>query len=138
MKESKEDINQYLTEAMGEYKEPKWKVMVEYPTGVVTYVDRVGFRGTKEECEKYIVRHKEKNFWGRPFNEPEQSKGRVIDFSTWQGFGKLFTWAKQQRWWIDFIIHPTQVVGVHSFCNLLEPEIFAKAIYAYLKEGIKV
>lgn len=54
------------------------------------------------------------------------------NFFTWQGFGKLFTWSKEQGWWIDFILYHPHIVGVHAFCKILEPGVFARSIYAFL------
>lgn len=55
------------------------------------------------------------------------------DFSTWNGFGKLFEWSTAQTWWIDFILSRREP-GVFSFSANIEPTKFANSIYEYLKE----
>ena len=54
------------------------------------------------------------------------------DFFTWVGFGKLFTWSKEQRWWIDFVLERSP--GIINFCNILTPEVFARHIYTFLNK----
>lgn len=71
-------------------------------------------------------------------------KLQANDFSTWPGFGKLFTWATQQLWWDDFFC--TAYTGVYCPCgdcdstyinvDLVDPDRFANSIYEYLVEAI--
>ena len=103
-----EEINKYLTEAMGLC----WHRL--FPSA-----------GKTVSC---------------PCDNNRKSMARIVfytdhknnDFSTWEGFGKLFEWAKEQRWWIDFILQ--QNPGVTNFCELLTPEKFATKLYNFLKE----
>jgi hypothetical protein len=50
-------------------------------------------------------------------------------FSTWSGIGKLWEWAEKQDWWEQFVYDTFPVD--HSIVN---PDRFADAVYAYLKE----
>ena len=98
-----EEINKYLTEAMGEC----WHVfkLIDFEYKCRCGLDSMYPTVTNNE------------------------------FFTWEGFGKLFTWTKEQGWWIDFILQ--QRSGVTNFCELLSPEVFAKAIYAFLNREAK-
>ena len=66
------------------------------------------------------------------------------DFSTWDGFGKLFEWAIKQSWWKDFEYDYSQTFYVINSCvehrkfslSLINPNNFSNSIYEYLK-GIK-
>lgn len=55
------------------------------------------------------------------------------DFSTWEGKGKLWNWATQREWWLDFL----WTVGA-SFATIplrcVPPDGFANELHAYLKE----
>jgi|WetSurMetagenome_2_1015567.scaffolds.fasta_scaffold328582_3 hypothetical protein len=48
------------------------------------------------------------------------------NFSTWEGFGKLWTWAQIQGHWFDGFIPK------HTDTKLVDPDRFANAIAAYL------
>jgi hypothetical protein len=61
------------------------------------------------------------------------------DFSTWEGFGKLWEWAISQGWWESFAL-----TSNHGVCdsnegyifindNYICPEEFADAIYKYMQ-----
>lgn len=52
-------------------------------------------------------------------------------FTAWGDFGKLFTWAKEQGWWIDFVLD--QAPGISNFCERLTPEKFAINIHKFLR-----
>lgn len=61
-----------------------------------------------------------------------------IDFSTWEGFGKLWEWAKEQKWWDEF--RRSLAIGFDQiiyFVADLEPHIhpdrFADAVYNFLR-----
>jgi len=58
-----------------------------------------------------------------------------LNFSTWNGFGKLWNWAKSQDWWKNFqsdnIAHPGGYAGINS--DFINPDEFAKVVYEYLK-----
>lgn len=68
-----------------------------------------------------------------------------IDFLTWEGFGKLWTWAKGQEWWDGFI--KAQIFGKRveygghdkGKWNIfptadVDPERFAKAVADFLQK----
>ena len=63
------------------------------------------------------------------------------DFSTWQGFGKLWEWAIKQEWWQSFgdtVVYADHVDFDVTICNLehfIHPDRFADAVYAFLKES---
>lgn len=50
------------------------------------------------------------------------------DFSTWEGFGLLWEWSQKQEWKANFSYR----VGFREY--LVNPDRFADAMYAYLKE----
>jgi len=87
------------------------------------------------------------NTYGRKVNGysrrcTECGKQLIPDFSTWDGFGKLWAWAQKQEWWLNFCeTHGAQFNGgcfghVRAFpTKFIEPEAFAKAVYEYLKEN---
>ncbi|MCK5608458.1 hypothetical protein KAR91_41640 [Candidatus Pacearchaeota archaeon] len=107
-----EDINKYLTEAMGEcWHEP---------------LPDMSTWSSREHCKKCnkIVAVK---FNSRSFV--------TNNFFTWEGFGKLWGWAIEQEWWNMFIYQWTDdYVGFEIPCSLINPARFAKAIHEYLKE----
>lgn len=51
------------------------------------------------------------------------------NFSTWEGFGKLWEWSQKQEWWEDYINNFEN----HSLINV-NPDRFADTVYTYLKE----
>lgn len=75
---------------------------------------------------------------------------RQQDYSTWDGFGSLFQWAKEQDWWLDFLQENGMVLEkkgeneddnstiTETFeyfpVNLLDPDEFADAIVAFLDD----
>ena len=73
---SREEVNKYLTEAMGECFHV-WDI-VEIP-----------YTETLHDCRKCGV-------------DTYVSQ----DFSTWQGFGVLWEWAQEQEWWSEFLSLP--------------------------------
>ena len=66
-----------------------------------------------------------------------------IDFSSWEGFGILYKWAKLQNWWQQFIerygcCYYPEIVSKHKPESmwmlpdyLIDPELFANAIYEF-------
>jgi hypothetical protein len=48
------------------------------------------------------------------------------NFSTWEGFGKLWAWARGQDWWEDMQL------GGYIEDKLIHPNRFANAIANYL------
>ena len=57
--------------------------------------------------------------------------GETTNFSTWQGFGKLWEWAQNQGWWEDFWIYSNDDNGIIDF---IHPDRFADALYEFLKD----
>lgn len=57
------------------------------------------------------------------------------DFSEWEDFGKLFLWAKQQDWWDTLFWQRDSKEILHTYDveNLIHPDHFADAVYAFLK-----
>ena len=57
------------------------------------------------------------------------------DFSTPDGFFKLWGWAQKQEWWNSFVYEYT---GVHldalNLISLINPDRFSNAIYEFLKD----
>lgn len=133
-----DDINKFLTEAMGEYKEPRWRVAQKYEAhryALIKYTTRR--RGTKEKCEKYIKKHYNANA-SFPL-ELKISKTRITDYSTAKGFFKLWEWSIEQEWWDTFLIDNGRYndnCEIFINENLINPEEFAKAVAEYLKQNI--
>ena len=61
------------------------------------------------------------------------------NFSNWIGFGKLWDWSQKQEWW-GYFVHKQyckkgkQLTVDELLQNLINPDRFADAVYAYLKE----
>ena len=55
---------------------------------------------------------------------------RVENFSTWEGFGKLWEWAPKQEWWQDWF--GNNYIRIWYF---IDPDRFADAVYEFLKEA---
>jgi hypothetical protein len=57
------------------------------------------------------------------------------NFSTWEGFGKLFCWAKEQRWWDSFRYEFIRSPGGGAYLDeYIAPDRMSNAIYEFLKE----
>ncbi len=55
------------------------------------------------------------------------------NFSTWEGFGKLWEWAIDQKWWPEFEAH--QGLPKHWVPKkLIKPEFFAEAVADFLQK----
>jgi hypothetical protein len=54
-----------------------------------------------------------------------------LDFSCWEGFGKLWEWTQQQEWRQDFC---KTFYGHYDLLLLIQPDRFADAVYNYLQE----
>ena len=96
-----EERNKYLTEAMGDCWH-KWGMP-----------DRFTVHCTK--CKMNI---------GRNMNMPTKN-----NFSSWEGFGKLFGWASKQDWWEEPHNDYYEVLPD----KYIDPDKFANAIYRFLK-----
>ena len=118
--------DKFLTEAMGEC----WH---EFPPhGAIKVINETDFIiYCLKGCEVVASQAK-------PYNHP--------DFSTWEGFGRLWTFAQKQEWWLAFQVFANNLCGYEmtltfakqigcSMPNeLINPERFADAVYKYLKE----
>lgn len=60
---------------------------------------------------------------------PSCKESTTTDFSTWAGFGKLWTWAQQQEWWKSFSAY---LFGWGDL-SIINPDRFANAVYDFLK-----
>lgn len=58
------------------------------------------------------------------------------DFSTWEGFGKLWEWSEKQEWWKEYSsmnMHDRKAYGVVP-TRYINPDKFADAVYNFLKD----
>jgi hypothetical protein len=78
--------------------------------------------------ERYV--HPDKPYF--EFAEPKKG----INFSCWQKFGMLFEWAQKQEWWVDFYYVYSKNADPSEILRHINPDIFADALYMYLKENI--
>lgn len=58
----------------------------------------------------------------------------VVNFSTWEGFGKLWEWAKEKEWWSTFLVVECGVEENISD-DLINPPHFARVLYKFLKKN---
>jgi hypothetical protein len=63
---------------------------------------------------------------------------KPVDFSTWEGFGKLWEWMRKQVWGTDFWYfttvfdqHGTELAWPRD-ASIINPDNFANTLYAYL------
>ena len=59
------------------------------------------------------------------------------NFSTWEGFGKLWEWAVKQEWFSDFLKHAEKIMKMPItgwIEYFVQPDRFADALYKFLKE----
>lgn len=105
-----DNISKFLTEAMGGC----WH----------TFIPTTSYRLKCTKCDKGI------NSFDR--------ESAYIDFSTWEGFGILLSWAKQQVWWYSFIGISSDGLAHDDWealaIDLVNPEAFAMAVYEELIE----
>ena len=75
---------------------------------------------------------------------PEKNADSPVDFSTWENFGRLWQWAKEQEWWPGFIFEHSdnlyyRINQPYSFdasiVELVDPTYFADAVYEYLNNS---
>lgn len=60
--------------------------------------------------------------------------GRNNDFSTWEGFGKLFEWGQKQEWYEDLTYRRSGFIGLIS--AYITPDEFANMVYEFTKKKI--
>lgn len=67
--------------------------------------------------------------------EPRQPRNDG-DFYTWEGFGILWEWAKEQKWWLDFISTCNISYIYPEICDVsyIDPEVFANKVYTFLTD----
>lgn len=64
-------------------------------------------------------------------------KEQYLDFSTWEGFGILWTWAIKQDWWLEWWkgyyanYLPLPAASIPQF--IINPNEFANTLYTYLR-----
>lgn len=63
------------------------------------------------------------------------------DFSTWEGFGKLWEWSQRQEWFEQLVYEAHQRIAHRANQEHLwlepwiQPDAFADSVYAFLKRG---
>lgn len=100
-------------------------------------------REKREKINKYLTEAlTEKSFKEYP---------AFTNFHTWDGFGKLFTWAKEQIWWKTELFHNyysgctlidvsydctgnVEIENFHLNEYLINPTRFAYAVYNFLSK----
>jgi len=110
--------DKFLTESMEECWH-KWKDYQDLHPEIDVDID-------KNEClrchEVYYISKEPKN----------------CDFSTWQGFGKLWEWAIKQKWWDKFLsecyIQHNQGYTMSFLEPLINPDYFANTLYKFLRK----
>jgi hypothetical protein len=58
---------------------------------------------------------------------------------TWEDFGVLWNWAKEQEWWSDFLLHNHDVVerpNPYFMQRLIDPIVFPRTVMEWVKERI--
>lgn len=86
----------------------------------------------------------ESSHWETITNEAPKYRFLNNDFSTWEGFGKLWEWTTKQEWWIEFIKQSTYLdnspeeieadifhmkLGIIDF---IVPSKFVQAVFLFL------
>jgi len=104
---------------------------------------------TNHEINKYLTEAMGICFW---IDHDEEKCGCVgkakrpscINFFTWEGFGKLLTFVRSQKWLPDFLElmdAGSSVIDGHGHVlfemqsEFIDPETFATAVYEFLKEN---
>lgn len=80
-------------------------------------------------------------FCGKTWDEEDDIPN--FDLLTWDGFGKLLVWAKDQDWWYQYErdnlimeCEPDWGDGEYSFPQyLVNPEEFAVSLFRFIKEN---
>ena len=109
--------DRFLTETMGEcWHEDVWATSSDDGDGSVS-----GW-----QCKHHQSMCYSSNRW---------SEGNK-SFSTWEGFGKLYEWARKQEWWNQFA---GNTLGEWSYDgktvyiseNVIDPDKFSDALYGW-------
>ena len=95
------------------------------------------------ERDKYITEAMGE-FYHTPSNIPTicvcgmsyYQNDHLTDFSTWEGFGKLWEWSQEQGWWESFVFCNWRTsLSLHEYIGeWVNPDGFADAVYDFLKE----
>lgn len=66
----------------------------------------------------------------------DQFANKMPNFSTWEGFGKLFEFCQKQEWWRTFSHHKLFETSSNFVIPelIVNPDKFANAVYEFLKE----
>lgn len=61
---------------------------------------------------------------------------KLNDFSTPNGFFKLWNWSQKQEWWLEFWLQDDLGLqyGLMGMLAFIDPNRFADAVYKFLKE----
>ena len=111
--------DKFLTEAMGE--KLYW---------LPTYEDSSGDRMT---ILRSFDTYEAASAYSSKMKSGDAEQRRPHNFSTWQGFGKLWEWAQKQEWWSRFV-EDTTGIGDSSLIDVdcIDPDRFADALYEFL------
>lgn len=107
--------DKFLTEAMGEC----WH---EYETRDI-FIDSFFGSHLYNFCTKCNITDKD----AKPYT----------NFSTWDSFGKLYSWCKEQEWWTMFCYYrfgDGNYIGYKVF-EFIDPDKFANTVYEFLKDN---
>ena len=91
-----------------------------------------------DECWHEMDMIRDDGFWcicGKHMSGHEQEKYN-INFSTWNGFGKLCEWAYKQNWYHQFLTtkSPDGFFIGNIIREYINPDRFADAVYDFLKD----
>ena len=109
-----EEISKYLTEAMGE-----------------CWHDNTHTKGNHTICNDCRITGYLTNYWW------DKMKELRTDFSTWEGFGKLWEWSRNQEWWRDFAgqwEYLDSSLFTTALDEMINPETFSNSIYDFLNK----
>lgn len=115
-----------LTEAMGECIHPK-------------IILKKSVNASRRDWDRYVCSKcfKEIDAEDTPFDDNDKPYFDLEnDFSTGNGFIKLWEFCQKQEWWYDFL-NKDQCFGFAISVSLIHPDRFSDAVYSYLKEKEK-
>ncbi|MFH1897053.1 MAG: hypothetical protein ABH886_02255 [Candidatus Desantisbacteria bacterium] len=98
---------------------------------------------TKEERDKFLTEQRGECWheWSDPYSNVCDKCNNITmdrendDFSTWEGFGVLWEWAKKQEWWGDEFQKCSSDMEnpiTYIYEDLINPDRFADAVYKFL------
>ena len=98
--------------------------------------ETLDFKCTKCGDYQEAVHYKDHSGWAvKRENYYDFESWCFNNFSTWEGFGKLWEWSQKQEWWVGFMIDNSKIHPMKS--GIINPDRFADAVYNYLKEALK-